>query len=73
MEQEAIRKERKRGETDITSQVFDYHRCQKALTAKGVDTTPCEWYGKVYKSLCPMAWVEKWDEQREEGTFPGKI
>lgn len=35
----------------------DYHRCQKALDAKGVDTTPCDWYQRVYKSLCPMSWV----------------
>lgn len=35
----------------------DYHRCQKALDAKGVDTTPCDWYKRVYKSICPMSWV----------------
>lgn len=35
----------------------DYHRCQKALDAKGVDTAPCDWYKRVYKSLCPMSWV----------------
>uniref|UniRef100_A0A3Q3IT83 Cytochrome c oxidase subunit 6B1 n=1 Tax=Monopterus albus TaxID=43700 RepID=A0A3Q3IT83_MONAL len=35
----------------------DYHRCQNALTAKGADTTPCEWYRRVYTSLCPMAWI----------------
>ncbi|XP_042253169.1 cytochrome c oxidase subunit 6B1 [Thunnus thynnus] len=52
---------------------LDYHRCQKALDAKGVDTAPCEWYRRVYKSLCPMAWIQKWDDQRAEGTFPGKI
>ena len=22
-------------------------------------------------SLCPDNWIEKWDEEREEGTFPG--
>ncbi|KAM4526913.1 cytochrome c oxidase subunit 6B1 isoform 1-T1 [Fundulus diaphanus] len=55
------------------SNYLDYHRCQKALDAKGVDTTPCEWYRRVYKSLCPISWVEKWDGQREDGTFPGKI
>lgn len=35
----------------------DFHRCQKALEGKGADTAPCEWYRRVYKSLCPMAWV----------------
>lgn len=36
---------------------IDYHRCQKALDAKGVDTAPCDWYKRVYKSLCPLSWV----------------
>uniref|UniRef100_A0AAY5JVM4 Cytochrome c oxidase subunit 6B1 n=2 Tax=Esox lucius TaxID=8010 RepID=A0AAY5JVM4_ESOLU len=52
---------------------LDYHRCQKSLDAKGVDTAPCDWYKRVYKSLCPMSWIQKWDDQRAEGTFPGKI
>uniref|UniRef100_A0A673IXL9 Cytochrome c oxidase subunit 6B1 n=1 Tax=Sinocyclocheilus rhinocerous TaxID=307959 RepID=A0A673IXL9_9TELE len=51
----------------------DYYRCQKALDAKGVDTAPCDWYKRVYKSLCPLSWIEKWDSQREDGTFPGKL
>ncbi|XP_019939006.1 cytochrome c oxidase subunit 6B1 [Paralichthys olivaceus] len=55
------------------SNYLDYHRCQKALDAKGQDTMPCDWYKRVYKSLCPISWIQKWDDQREEGTFPGKI
>uniref|UniRef100_A0AAQ4QYV8 Cytochrome c oxidase subunit 6B1 n=1 Tax=Gasterosteus aculeatus aculeatus TaxID=481459 RepID=A0AAQ4QYV8_GASAC len=39
------------------SNYVDFHRCQKALEGKGADTAPCEWYRRVYKSLCPMAWV----------------
>lgn len=35
----------------------DFHRCNKALSAKGQEVSPCEWYQKVYKSLCPMSWV----------------
>eukprot|EP00178_Gracilaria_changii_P005224 TRINITY_DN18531_c0_g1_i1.p2 TRINITY_DN18531_c0_g1~~TRINITY_DN18531_c0_g1_i1.p2 ORF type:complete len:106 (-),score=12.90 TRINITY_DN18531_c0_g1_i1:32-349(-) len=49
---------------------LDYHRCQKA---KGEDYQPCEWFKKVYTHLCPSAWHEKWDTQREEGVFPGNI
>lgn len=41
----------------FVSPLTDYHRCQKALDAKGVDTAPCEWYKRVYKSLCLMSWV----------------
>ncbi|XP_070702701.1 cytochrome c oxidase subunit 6B1-like [Pempheris klunzingeri] len=52
---------------------LDFHRCNKALSAKDLDTAPCEWYHRVYRSLCPVAWVQKWDEQLETGNFPGKI
>ncbi|XP_069804818.1 cytochrome c oxidase subunit 6B1-like [Dendropsophus ebraccatus] len=52
---------------------LDYHRCQKSLIAKGKDPYPCEWYRRVYSSMCPNSWVEKWDEQREAGTYPCKI
>ncbi|XP_053307598.1 cytochrome c oxidase subunit 6B1-like [Spea bombifrons] len=52
---------------------LDYHRCQKSLTSKGRDPYPCEWYSKVYKTMCLNSWVERWDEQRENGTFAGKI
>lgn len=41
-----------------SSPSIDYHRCQKALDAKGVDTAPCDWYKRVYKSLCPISWVK---------------
>ncbi|KAI5105951.1 cytochrome c oxidase subunit VIb polypeptide 2, partial [Silurus meridionalis] len=36
---------------------LDFHRCNKALTAKGQDVTPCDWYQRVFKSLCPISWV----------------
>ncbi|XP_061530449.1 cytochrome c oxidase subunit 6B1 [Phyllopteryx taeniolatus] len=52
---------------------LDFHRCNKALSAKDQDVAPCNWYQRVYKSLCPMSWVAKWDEQIENGSFPGKI
>ncbi|XP_067911782.1 cytochrome c oxidase subunit 6B1 [Heterodontus francisci] len=52
---------------------LDFQRCTKVLTAKGADTTPCEWFRRVYKSLCPISWINKWNDQLEEGTFPGKI
>lgn len=72
----------------------DYHKCIKA---KGEGYEPCEYFKRVYTSLCPHAWVslhivfsnvcfiiflnnahhhiqvEDWDEQREQGSFPGKI
>ena len=48
----------------------DYHRCIKA---KGQDYQPCEWFKRNYRSLCPVAWVEQWEEQVENGTFAGEI
>uniref|UniRef100_A0A3P9A6X9 Cytochrome c oxidase subunit 6B1 n=1 Tax=Esox lucius TaxID=8010 RepID=A0A3P9A6X9_ESOLU len=36
---------------------LDFHRCSKALSAKGQDVSPCDWYQRVYKSLCPLSWV----------------
>ncbi|SPP89890.1 blast:Cytochrome c oxidase subunit 6B1 [Drosophila guanche] len=49
---------------------IDFHRCQKK---RGEDFAPCNYFQKVYKTMCPNAWVEKWDDQRESGTFPGRI
>lgn len=42
---------------------LDFHRCEKAMTAKGGDVSVCEWYRRVYKSLCPVSWVcaSRWD------------
>uniref|UniRef100_A0A8C4VXC4 Cytochrome c oxidase subunit 6B1 n=1 Tax=Gopherus evgoodei TaxID=1825980 RepID=A0A8C4VXC4_9SAUR len=36
---------------------LDYYRCLKILGAKGKNTRPCQWYYRVYKSLCPISWV----------------
>ncbi|CAD5119696.1 DgyrCDS8288 [Dimorphilus gyrociliatus] len=48
----------------------DYHRCHKI---KGEDYEPCEYFKRVYQSLCPNEWTAKWDEQRDNGSFPAKI
>lgn len=29
----------------------------------------CAQFEKIYKSICPYAWVDKWEEQIQEGTF----
>nr|UER43504.1 cytochrome C oxidase 6B [Viscum album] len=49
---------------------IEYHRC---IAAKGEDSTECPKFKKYYRSLCPTEWTDKWDEQRETGTFPGPI
>ncbi|CAD6574228.1 MAG: Cytochrome c oxidase subunit 6B [Alectoria fallacina] len=45
----------------------DYHKC---VLAKGEDFAPCRQFFLAYRSLCPSAWCERWDDQRENGNFP---
>ena len=49
---------------------IDFHKCQKL---RGEDYEPCFYFQKVYKAMCPNAWVERYDEMREGGYFPVKI
>ncbi|RKO97472.1 hypothetical protein CXG81DRAFT_28452 [Caulochytrium protostelioides] len=44
----------------------DYHKC---IDDKGEEYKPCQQFKKVFTTLCPMKWVEDWDEQRENGVF----
>lgn len=50
----------------LVSLFADFHRCSKALSAKGQDVTPCDWYQRVYKSLCPISWVRVYDDLFEQ-------
>ncbi|CAL9705590.1 unnamed protein product [Knipowitschia caucasica] len=52
---------------------LDFHRCNKALSEKDQDTSPCDWYQRVYKSICPSVWVNNWDEGIEGGSFAGRV
>ncbi|KAJ4954205.1 hypothetical protein NE237_031037 [Protea cynaroides] len=49
---------------------IEYHRC---IAAKGEGALECEKFAKYYRSLCPGEWVDRWNEQRENGTFPGPL
>ncbi|XP_020686007.1 cytochrome c oxidase subunit 6b-1 [Dendrobium catenatum] len=49
---------------------IEYHRC---VTAKGDDTSECNKFAKYYRALCPGEWIDRWNEQRENGTFPGPL
>ncbi|XP_031498924.1 cytochrome c oxidase subunit 6b-1-like [Nymphaea colorata] len=49
---------------------IEYHRC---IAAKGEDAAECDKFAKYYRSLCPGEWIDKWNEQRENGTFPGPL
>lgn len=48
----------------------EYHKC---IRAKGEDNPDCDKYARYYRSLCPGEWIDKWNEQRENGTFPGPL
>ncbi|XP_048132144.1 cytochrome c oxidase subunit 6b-3-like [Rhodamnia argentea] len=45
----------------------------RRIQEKGKDAPECEKFAKYYRSLCPSEWIERWNEQREQGTFPGPI
>merc|ERR1711915_868609 len=49
---------------------IEYHKC---VAAKGEGAPECDKFAKHYRSLCPGEWIEKWNEQRESGTFPGPL
>ncbi|KAK7454548.1 Cytochrome c oxidase subunit 6B [Stygiomarasmius scandens] len=48
----------------------DYFKC---IAAKGEDYAPCVQFKRAYHSLCPNEWISKWDDQRENGTFPASL
>ncbi|PWA77081.1 cytochrome c oxidase, subunit VIb [Artemisia annua] len=48
----------------------EYHRC---VAAMGDGAAECDKFAKYYCSLCPGEWVDRWNEQRENGTFPGPL
>ncbi|THU60894.1 hypothetical protein C4D60_Mb07t17540 [Musa balbisiana] len=49
---------------------IEYHRC---IAAKGEGAPECDKFAKYYRSLCPSEWIERWNEQRGNGTFPGPL
>ncbi|VBB32072.1 unnamed protein product [Acanthocheilonema viteae] len=48
----------------------DYHRC---ITLLGEKHEPCKIFRNVYMDLCPMKWIETWNNQVKEGIFPVKF
>ncbi|PYI24718.1 cytochrome c oxidase polypeptide vib [Aspergillus violaceofuscus CBS 115571] len=48
----------------------DYYKC---VNAKGEDFRPCRQFYHAFRSLCPKAWTDRWDTQREAGNFPARL
>ncbi|CAM6051742.1 unnamed protein product [Sphagnum compactum] len=49
-----------------------YNEFHKCAPEKGEDAKECKKYATYYRSLCPGDWIDKWNEERENGTFPGR-
>ncbi|XWS21478.1 hypothetical protein CRYUN_Cryun30bG0057900 [Craigia yunnanensis] len=49
---------------------IEYHRC---VAAKGEGAPECDKFAKYYRALCPGEWIDRWNEQKENGTFPGPL
>mmetsp|Transcript_14810 Transcript_14810/g.37492 ORF Transcript_14810/g.37492 Transcript_14810/m.37492 type:complete len:120 (-) Transcript_14810:219-578(-) len=49
-----------------------YNEFHKCAAEKGEDAEDCKFFQKAYRSMCPNIWLEKWNEEREEGTFAGR-
>jgi cytochrome c oxidase subunit 6b len=45
----------------------EYHKC-----AAENGEEECASMAKLYRSICPGEWVEKWNEERENGTWAGR-
>ncbi|KAL3737851.1 hypothetical protein ACJRO7_019389 [Eucalyptus globulus] len=49
---------------------LEHIRC---IQEKGENAPECEKFARYYRSICPSEWIERWDDQRKHGTFPGPI
>lgn len=47
----------------------EYHKCVKE---QGEESSECAYYARTYRSLCPVEWIERWNELRDAGTWFGK-
>jgi len=50
---------------------MEFQRCA-ILVPEDDREDVCAKFERGYKHLCPMDWVEKWDEQIQNGTFPAQ-
>jgi cytochrome c oxidase subunit 6b len=49
-----------------------YNEFHKCAAEKGEDAKDCQKYARYYRSLCPGEWVDKWNEERENGNYAGR-
>ena len=44
-------------------------KIQLDLWSQGEEYEPCKFFEKNFRTVCPAAWIEKWDEQRDKVRF----
>ncbi|XP_076659550.1 cytochrome c oxidase subunit 6B [Halictus rubicundus] len=49
---------------------LDFHRCKNRHSEQ---YEACQYFKKVLNAMCPSEWIEKWDDQLEQGTFQANI
>lgn len=49
-----------------------YNEAHKCFADRGEDDDACKRLARDYRAICPVEWLEKWNEAREEGTWWGK-
>lgn len=48
----------------------DYYKC---INVRGEEFQPCRQFFQAYNALCPNEWIDRWNTQREGGTFPADL
>ena len=49
-----------------------YNEAHKCMGEKGEDDSDCKRLARDYRAICPVEWLEKWNEARDEGAWFGK-
>lgn len=49
---------------------LEFHKCSQT---PGKSEEDCVRFKRWYTSICPNEWVENWNEQLENGTFPSSV
>ncbi|XP_060528108.1 cytochrome c oxidase subunit 6B2-like isoform X2 [Cylas formicarius] len=52
------------------SSFVDHKKCTRLL---GEGRECCKQFEKIYRSICPSSWTERWEEQIKIGTFPADL
>ncbi|CAG9860477.1 unnamed protein product [Phyllotreta striolata] len=45
----------------------DFQKCSRLL---GDENKLCDEFKKLFQTICPNAWIKRWDQQIKDGTFP---